>query len=71
METKEKLIKRYYKICGTLKSLAWKEYEQGCGTQTRANTSRRCDGLSIEKRNLENEIFEKFNIEIRYEKREL
>lgn len=71
MESKEKLIKRYYKICDTLKSLAWKEYKQGWGTQRRANTSRRCDGLAIEKRNLENQIFEKFNIEIRNEKREL
>ena len=48
METKEKLIKRYYKICDTLNSLAWKEYEQGWGTQRRANTSRKCDGLAIE-----------------------
>ena len=49
---KEKLLKRYYKICDELNNLAWKEYEQGWGTQPRANTSRKCDGLAIEKRKI-------------------
>ena len=60
----EKLLKRYHKVNDTLQSLAWKEYEQGFGTQKRANTSRKCDGLAIEKRNLRNRLFDEFNIEV-------
>ena len=61
---KEKLLKRYEKVCKELESLAWKEHEQVFGTQRRANISRRCDGLAIEKRNLRNRLFDEFNIEI-------
>lgn len=61
---KSKLLKRYEKVCKELESLAWKEYEQKWGTQRRANISRKCDGLAIEKRNLRNRLFEEFNIEI-------
>lgn len=61
---KNKLLKRYDKVCKELEALAWKEYEQGLGTQRRANTSRKCDGLAIEKRNLRNRLFNEFNIEI-------
>lgn len=61
---KEKLIKRYEKVCEELQALAWKEYEQGFGTQRRAKTSRRCDGLAIEKRNIRNRLFDEFNIEM-------
>mgnify|MGYP003499962873 CR=1 FL=1 len=61
---KNKLLRRFEKVCKELESLAWKEYEQGFGTQRRANTSRKCDGLAIEKRNLRNRLFDEFNIEI-------
>lgn len=61
---KNKLLKRFEKVSKELESLAWKEYEQGFGTQRRANISRKCDGLATEKRKLRDRLFNEFNIEI-------
>lgn len=61
---KNRLLKRYEKVCKELESLAWKEYEQGWGTQRRAKTSRKCDYLAMEKMEIRNRLSEEFNIEI-------
>lgn len=61
---KNKLLKRYEKVCKELESLAWKEYQQKWGTMRRANTSRKCDYLAMEKRKLRDRLFNEFNIEI-------
>lgn len=65
---KNKLLKRFEKVCKELESLAWKEYNftnnTGKFTMRQAKVSRKCDGLAIEKRNLRNRLFDEFNIEI-------
>lgn len=61
---KNKLLKRYEKVCKELESLAWKEYEQGWGTQRRANTSRKCDYLAMERQRIREELYIKYGIEV-------
>lgn len=65
---KNKLLKRFEKVCKELEELAWKEYDftnnTGKMTMRQAKVSRKCDGLAIEKRKLRDRLLDEFNIEI-------
>lgn len=65
---KNKLLKRFEKVCKELDALAWKEYDftnnTGKMTMRQAKVSRKCDYLAIEKMKLQNRLFDEFNIEV-------
>lgn len=63
---KNRLLKRYEKVCKELESLAFKEYpiETGKFTMRQAKISRKCDFLAMEKAEIRNRLFDEFNIEI-------
>lgn len=65
---KNKLLKRYEKVCKELEALAWKEYDftnnTGKMTMRQTKVSRKCYGLAIEIRNLRNRLFDEFNVEV-------